>query len=127
MSTANLEIQAIGKDISLFSLTLKQVGLAMEATESVASQNAINTAKNIATQSEIILAEIKQMTEVSQKTDEQGHLQSVTVARRVRWCFQKHKVQYLLGQLEFLKLSLLIMLQILQLGKCIATTRYVPC
>lgn len=125
MATANLEIQVIGKDISLFSLSLKQVGLAMEAAESVASQSAIGTAKQIAIQSEIIFHEIKEMTELSQKTDERGHLRSVTVARRVKWCFKKHKIQYLLGQLESLKLSLLIMLQVLQLGKYIAITRYV--
>ena len=125
--TADLEIQAIAKEISLFSLILKQVGLSMETVESVASQRAVDTAKAIATQGELIFNEIKEMVQVSQKKDERGHLRSISVARRVKWCIKKHKVQYLLGQLDSLKLSLSVMLQVLQLGRYIATTRYVTC
>lgn len=125
MSTEDLEIQTIAKEISLFSLTLKQVGLLMESPDSIASQSAIDTAGKFSSQSRMIFTEIKEMEEVSQTRDEQGHLRSVTVARRVRWCSKKHKVQYLLAQLESLKLSLSIMLQVFQLGKYIAETWYV--
>lgn len=125
MGTAHLEVQAIARDISLFSLMLKQVGRTMETPGSIASQGAIDTAREIAGQSETVFSEIKEMVEMSQKQDERGNIQSITIAQKVRWCFKKHKMQYLLGQLESLKLSLTIMLQVLQLGKIIAAARFV--
>lgn len=123
MATADLEIQKIAKEISLFSLMLKQVGLTMEAAESVVSQSALDTAKEITSQSQTIFNEVKEMVEMSQKRDANGNLRSITIAQRVKWCFKKQRVQYLLGQLESLKLSLSIMLQILLLGKSITAAR----
>ena len=123
MATADLEIQKIAKEISLFSLILKQVGRTMEAAESLVSQSALDSAKEITFQSQTIFNEVKEMVEMSQQRDANGNLQSITIAQRVRWCFKKQRVRYLLGQLESLKLSLSIMLQILLLGKTIATTR----
>ena len=125
IATADLEIHKIAKEISLFSLMLKQVGLTMEATESIASLGALDTAKEITSQSQTVFNEVKDMVEMSQKRDSNGHLRSITIAQRVRWCFKKQRVQYLLGQLESLKLSLSIMLQVLQLGKVVAASRYI--
>ena len=118
--TADVEIQSIARHISLFSLMLKQVGLTLEDSKSIASQTALDTTNEIAKQSKTVFDEIKSMVEMVQKKDERGHIRSITVAQRVKWCFKKQRVQYLLGQLESLKLSLSIMLQTLQLGKRIA-------
>lgn len=123
LATADLEIQKIAKEISLFSLLLKQVGLTLEGTESIASQAALDTANEITTQSQLVFTEVKEMVEMSQQRDANGNLRSITIAQRVKWCFKKQRVQYLLGQLEALKMSLAIMLQILQLGKTIAAAR----
>lgn len=123
LATEDLEIQKIAKEISLFSLMLKQVGLTLEGPESIASQAALDTANEIAEQSQTVFSEVKGMVEMSQHRDANGNLQSITIAQRVKWCFKKQRVQYLLGQLEALKLSLAIMLQILQLGKTIAASR----
>ena len=99
---------------------LKQVGLTLEDAKSIANQTALDTTNEIAKQSKTVFDEIKSMVEMVQKKDERGHIRSITVAQRVKWCFKKQRVQYLLGQLESLKLSLSIMLQTLQLGKRIA-------
>ena len=123
MVNADCDIQSIAKSISLFSLMLKQVGKTMEEGNAIASPGAIATATEIKDQSQVVFDEIKGMIEMSQRRDDQGHLRSITIAQRVKWCFKKQKVQYLLGQLESLKLSLSIMLQILQLGKAIAANR----
>lgn len=123
MATADLEIQKIAKEISLFSLMLKQVGRTMEMAESLVSQSALDAAKEITAQSQTVFNEVKEMVEMSQKRDENGNLRSITIAQRVRWCFKKQRVRYLLGQLESLKLSLSIMLQILLLGRSIAASR----
>lgn len=123
ISSADCDIHNIAKGISLFSLMLKQVGRAMEEGKTVASQNAVETATEIRDQSQVVFDEIKNMVDLAQGRDDHGHLQSITIAQRIKWCFKKRKVQYLLGQLESLKLSLSIMLQILQMGKTIAATR----
>lgn len=125
LANADVEIQSIARGISLFSLMLKQVGMTLEESESIASQSALDTVKEITGQSQLVFDEIKNMVEMVQKRDDKGNLRSITVAQRVKWCFKKQRVQYLLGQLESLKLSLSIMLQTLQLGKRIAKSRYV--
>ena len=125
LATADVEIQSIARGISLFSLMLKQVGMTLEESSSLASQSALDTTREITNQSQLVFDEIKNMVEMVQKRDEKGHIRSITVAQRVKWCFKKQRVQYLLGQLESLKLSLSIMLQTLQLGKRIAGSQYV--
>lgn len=123
ISNAECDIHSIAKGISLFSLMLKQVGKTMEEGRTVASQSALETATEIRDQSQVVFDEIKNMVDLGHGRDEQGNLRSITIAQRIKWSFKKRKVQYLLGQLESLKLSLSIMLQILQMGKAIAATR----
>lgn len=123
--TVNREIQAIAKEISLSSLMLKQVGLAVTTPGISASRRALETANGIAMHNQTIFTEIKDMAEMSQQRDENGHIRSITIASKARSWFRKQRVQYLLGQLISLKLSLSIMLQILQLGKTIAEARFV--
>lgn len=125
MMTINREVQAIAKEISLSSLMLKQVGLAVTTPGIAASRRALETAKGIAMQNQTIFTEIKDMAEMSQQRDENGHIRSITIASKAQSWFRKHRVQYLLGQLVSLKLSLSIMLQILQLGKTITEPRCV--
>ncbi len=123
IADTDVEIQAIARGISSYSLMLKQVGISIRATRALASQSAIDTVSQIAKQSQSVFDEVKSMVELVQKQDEKGHIQSISIAQRVTWCFKKQRVQYLLGQLECLKLSLSLMLQVLQLGKTIATER----
>ena len=125
IADTDVGIQTIARGISSFSLMLKQVGISMQATKTVASQSAIDTVRQMAKQSQSVFDEIKRMVEMVQKRDEKGNIQSIFIAQRVTWCFKKQRIQYMLGQLECLRLSLSLMLQVLQLGKIIATERYV--
>lgn len=56
------------------------------------------------------------MLEKLQGTDSDDELRRIPVQERLKWCFPKQHVTYLLAQLESLKLSLIVMLRILQLG-----------
>ncbi|KAL8657435.1 MAG: hypothetical protein Q9226_001928 [Calogaya cf. arnoldii] len=123
MATADVEIQSIARAISEYAFTLKQLALTLESAKSIATQAAMETAKQIADQSQLVFDDIKEMTELNQKKDDRGHLQSIAVEQRVRWCFKKQRLSYLLGQLESLKLSLSIMLQVLQMGQSIIRSR----
>lgn len=122
ITNAECDIHNIAKGISLFSLMLKQVGKTMEESRTVATQSAIDTASEIRDQSQVIFDEIRNMVNLAQAKDENGRIR-ISIPQGVKWCFKKQKVQYLLGQLESLKLSLSIMLQVLQMGKTIVATR----
>lgn len=125
MANPDCDIHHIAKNISLFSLMLKQVGAAMKDGGSMAAQAAVDTATEISHQGQLVFDEIKNMTDLSQGRDEKGILRSITIAEKNKWAFKKYKVQYLLGQLEALKLSLAVMLQILQMRKAMAFTQQV--
>ncbi|KAL8779021.1 MAG: hypothetical protein Q9213_007136 [Squamulea squamosa] len=96
MATADIEIQSIARAISEYAFILKQLALTLESAKSIATQSAMETAKQIADQSQVIFDDIKDMTALDQKKDDHGHLQSIAVAQRVRWCFKKQRVNYLL-------------------------------
>lgn len=102
---------------------LKQIGKTMEEGRAIASQQAIETATEIKDQSEKVFEEIRGMVELNEAKDDYGNSRSITIVEKVKWCFRKNKVEYLLGQLESLKLSLSIMLQILQMGQTMAAAR----
>lgn len=123
MATADVEIQNIARAISNYALTLKQLALTLESAKSIATQSAMETAKQIADQSQLIFNDIKEMADLDQHKDEHGHLQSIAINQRVKWCFKKQRLQYLLGQLESLKLSLSLMLQVLQFARLLGSIR----
>ena len=84
LATAEVEIQSMARGISSFSLMLKQVGMTLEESKSIASQSALDTAKEITGQSQVIFDEIKNMVEMVQKRDDKGNLRSITVAQRIK-------------------------------------------
>lgn len=124
MAPTDLDIQNLARAISNYAFILKQLALTLESCKSIATQTAMETAKQIADQSQLIFDDIKDMTELDQRKDEHGNLRSIAVNQRVKWCFKQQRLQYLLGQLESLKLSLSIMLQVLQFGKLLVSIRY---
>jgi len=100
---------------------LKQTSVVLQAADSVHSEEAVDTAHQIAEESTRVFDEINNMLDQVRTKRADGSL-SPTVQQRFKWCFKKGRVAYLLGQLESLKLSLSVMLQILQLGKLMAST-----
>lgn len=100
---------------------LKQVGQTLQAVDSVHSQEALDTAKEITDECTLVFDEIEGMLDRVQSRRGDGST-TISIQQRFKWCFKKHRVTYLLSQLESLKMSLLVMLQILQLGKMLALT-----
>lgn len=47
---------------------------------------------------------------------------SPSIPQRIKWCFKKHGIEYLLGRMDRLQMSLSLMLQIIQLGSTMAST-----
>jgi hypothetical protein len=116
LAQSRIEIHSIAKGISLFSLTLKHVGQALETTDLSRSQEATEKAWEIAGQGQMVFVEIERMLDKLQNTDSDEDLKNIPMQERLKWCFRKQYVTYLLAQLDSLKLSLIVMLQVLQLG-----------
>lgn len=47
----------------------------------------------------------------------------MSISQRIKWNFQKAKVALMIGQLESLKMTLSLLVQILYAGKVIANSR----
>lgn len=119
LAQSRIEIHSIAKGVSLFCLSLKHVGQFLGATRLHISCEAIAKAREIASQGQIVLSEIEHMLDKLQGTDTDKDLESVPIQERLKWCFRKQHVTYLLAHLEFLKLSLIVILRILQLGELV--------
>jgi hypothetical protein len=102
-------------------MTLKDTSQALRASDAVHSQEAIETAQSISEEGTRAFEEINEMLEhvrSAQRNDEA----SSPIQQRFKRSFKKHRVAYLLAQLESLQLSLSVMLQIFRLGKLMAST-----
>lgn len=124
--SAGVELTSISKGVMMFSLILKQVGLALQAADSVHSSEALETAKLIAHECKRVFDEIEGKLDKATTKRSDGSM-APSIQQRFKWGFKKDRVQFLLARLESLKLDLLVMFQILQMGKLMAATsnRYV--
>ena len=118
-ANAGMEVHTISKDITLFSQMLKQTGRTLQAPDSVHTPEAEQAALQIKDESELVFGEIKRMMEACGIKQKDGLIRPTTL-QKFKWCFKKHKMVYLMAQLETLKLNLLVILQILSLGKMMA-------
>jgi hypothetical protein len=118
--SSGIDIHSIAKALSLFAIVLKQVGHSFQGRTSLHSADALNTAWEITRQSQLVFDEIKAMLDKAQHNGEDRNTR--TLLERYACCFKKQRVTYLLAQLESLKLSLMLLLQILQLPKLINAT-----
>ena len=122
MALADLDVQAIAKAISLYSLMLKQVAKSLESARNTVTQSAWDTATKNADQSQKVFNEIKEITEIMQKRDEKGLIKGIAVGKRTCWG-RGARAMYLMSQLEGLKLSLGVLGQVAELGRVIHETR----
>lgn len=119
LAQSKLEIHSIAKGISLFALSLKDAGQTLESTGFHRTSEATEKVWEIAGQGQMIFIEIEHMLDMLKSTDGDDDLRRIPLQERLKWCFQKQHVTYLLAQLDSLKLSLIVWLQILQLGNII--------
>ncbi|EED16698.1 hypothetical protein TSTA_017720 [Talaromyces stipitatus ATCC 10500] len=117
VANLGVDIHSISKGISLFSNSLKQLGQSLQAEHSVHTRECLDTARQISDQARTVFEEVEDMLEKVQKAEVELEQKDVPVQQRFKDCFKKQRVTYLLAQLESLKLSLMVMVQILHLGR----------
>ncbi|RMD42595.1 hypothetical protein DV735_g2532, partial [Chaetothyriales sp. CBS 134920] len=116
-----LEVHSIAKVITLFSLTLKQAATVFQARDSVHSWNAVDGVRAIANDANRIFDEFNDMLDRVQAKPTDGSA-IPSIQQRFQWCFNTHRVHYLLAQLDAHKLSVLVIIKVLELGKLQAST-----
>ncbi|OAT09031.1 hypothetical protein BDBG_04607 [Blastomyces gilchristii SLH14081] len=110
-----IDVHSIAKGLSLYVAALKQVGQNLQAKDSPHSPLALRIAKEISERGNTIFNFFAKMLDKAQRND--GDL----IQERFARCFRKRHVTYLLALLDALKLSLIVMFQVLQLGKLISS------
>lgn len=122
LAQSKIEIHSIAKGISLFALTLKHIGQTLETTDLERSPESTEKVWEIAGQGQMVFVEIEHMLDKLQGTDADEGLRRIPIQERLKWCFRQKHVTCLLAQLESLKLSLIVMLRILQLGDLVKSS-----
>ncbi|KAJ5106494.1 hypothetical protein N7456_003169 [Penicillium angulare] len=117
LAQSKIEIHSIAKGISLFASTLKHVPQRLNTLNLAISPEFTEKTRDIANQGQLVFSDINQMLDKLQDTDADEELRTLPVQERLKWCFRKQHVTYLLASLESLKLSLIVMLRILELAQ----------
>ncbi|KAB8337030.1 hypothetical protein FH972_021334 [Carpinus fangiana] len=120
---ANHNINRIATNVTLFSSSLKHVGQVLADSQSLHTPEAAETVQQIMDQCERLFEDIARMASGS-KNPRDGHSiiaandgrQRMSILKRIRWSFEQPKVESLLAQLEYLKTTLCIVIQTLNLA-----------
>ena len=121
VASEGLEVHSISKTVTLFSITLKQTGLALQNHDSVHTPEALDGIQRIADDATRIFDEFNEMLD-RVRTKPKDAATGPSIQQRFQWCFKRHRVTYLLAELDTHKLSLSVIQQVLQLGKLMAST-----
>lgn len=121
VANAPYEIKAISKSVTLYSHLLKQTASVLDRANSVHSDDAIRTTEEVLKESNAVFNEISATLDGVRSVKQDGSV-SPSIPQRFKFCFKKHRIEYLLGRMDRLQMSLSLMLQIIQLGTTMAAT-----
>lgn len=127
VTSPGVEIHNIAKTVSLFALTLKQIGRGFQARDSLHTGDALSIARKIAVQGRVVFDEFEQMLDKARGTGGYSVSPDSTVNQRYSQSFKPHRVTYLLAHMESLQLSLTVMSLVFQIGRSTAAQRYGMC
>lgn len=111
----------IALGVSLYCMTLKQLAEKLQHKNSVQSPQALKGIADIKDKSEQVFARIAAILPRSA-----AHPDTMTLVQRFKWNFKKARVNLLLGQLDSLKLTLLLLVQIFAIGEEAQRSRFEP-
>ena len=121
VSSAGTDIKNIARDVSLTSSVLKELGTNLEQDDQTKlySNSALQTAKEVVRECESVFIDLekvmqKAMERTSKKTSKPGKL---TVFDKLKWPFLQPKMEVLRSNLERLKSTLVLMLNVLTYAK----------
>lgn len=120
-SSAGEHTDFIGKNISLYCRVLKTLGHQLKSKNPIHSPEALGLAEELHDQSHSLFAKIRAL--LPTKCDRKDTL---SLKQRLLWNFRKSRVDYLISQLEYLKSTVSLLLQILTSAEKLRVYRYIP-
>jgi hypothetical protein len=118
VASARGEISSIGRDISLFCTVLKRVPDALDKPQAARfSTTALLTISEVTDRCLEIFTEIDGTLKKSKSRGDGDGESSIKVVGRVKWAFRRPRVLLLLGTLNSMKITLLLMLQTLEFSE----------
>lgn len=127
VSNADKNIKHIAKDVSLTSAVLNELGSSLENDKQrmVASENAIRTAKEVLSECSEIFNEIETTLQKGMKKASSGNRIEKLSFEMLKWPFLQPKMELLRSNLERLKSTLILMLNVFAYAHKVK--RYGPC
>ncbi|KAK2768384.1 hypothetical protein FQN54_000239 [Arachnomyces sp. PD_36] len=123
-SSPGIDPHGIAKAVSLFALSLQQIGRGFQAVDSLHTGDGLSTARKIAVQGRVIFDEIELMLDKARGTGGYPVPAHLSTSQRFSQSFKPHRVEYLLAHLESLQLSLTVMSLVFQIGRSMVAQRY---
>ncbi|KAK2749677.1 hypothetical protein FQN57_005899 [Myotisia sp. PD_48] len=121
---AGMETHSIAKGVSLFVVSLKQAGRALQYPRSIHTSDAFGLVRDISRQGTYVFDQLESMLKKARQRPSPEHYLDTPQEHFLR-CFKKYRVTYLLAYLETLKLSLMVIMQTLHLGNLYSAKRFV--
>ncbi|KAL2351684.1 hypothetical protein BJ546DRAFT_851665 [Cryomyces antarcticus] len=120
MSSATQDVTRVANGVNLFCLMLRQVGTTLEE-DTIHSPEAVETVQEIMQQCRHVFDEIGKMLAKFKSLGDDS--KGPHIVDKWKWSIHKPKIDYLLGHLDSLKLTLSVMLQTLHAAKITAWIR----
>ena len=122
--SASHNINRIATNVSLFASMLKHVGTVLDDSHSLHSPEAVETVEQIVKECESVFQEIADLVVTAKNKGEMtkepplanGSKRRMSIMARAKWYFEGPKAEHLLSQLEYLKTTLSVLLQTLNLA-----------
>ena len=128
VATASWEIKHIARDVSLTSAVLEELGSNLKQDEQAMlySISAVKTASDVVAECEIVFTEIdailaKTMEATMRRWPKKGGRLTLSALDRLKWPFLQPKMELLRGNLERLKSTLVLMLNVLTYARDLRT------
>ena len=123
-ASANHNINRIATNVSLFASMLKHVGSVLDDAHSLHTPEAVEMVKQIVKECESNFQDITDIIVLARDKSEghkdpplaNGSKRRISMIARAKWYFEGPRAEYLLAQLEYLKSTLSVLLQTLNLA-----------
>jgi len=114
VKNANRSIDALSQDIAATGAVLKQLGETLSNDDSlkVCSQEAIDVAKTLVKDTKKVFTDLEKLIDGNERSDS-NFLQNVSFWQRLKYPFLQQQIEQVQANLERLKSSLLVILNVL--------------
>jgi hypothetical protein len=108
ISSAGEQTDFIGKNITLYCRVLKTLGQQLKVKQPDHTTEALDLAEELQEQSVCLFQKIQKLLPTPE-----GDRSGLSLKQRILWNFRRNRVDYLVGQLEYLKSTVNLLLNIL--------------